>query len=42
MIFISVGFWDTRKGSQPVEVTPIEKSHRDPVYKGLFLQSKTG
>ncbi|XP_046856745.1 dynein intermediate chain 3, ciliary-like [Xenia sp. Carnegie-2017] len=37
-----IGFWDTRKGSQPVEVTPIEKSHRDPVYKGLFLQSKTG
>lgn len=23
-------------------MTPIEKSHRDPVYKGIFLQSKTG
>ena len=23
-------------------MTPIERSHRDPVYKGIFLQSKTG
>lgn len=37
-----IGFWDTRKGSHPVEMTPIERSHRDPVYKGIFLQSKTG
>ncbi|EDV28257.1 uncharacterized protein TRIADDRAFT_20628 [Trichoplax adhaerens] len=37
-----VAFWDTRKGSQPVEVSPIEHSHRDPVYKTIFLQSKTG
>uniref|UniRef100_A0A7M5US50 Dynein intermediate chain 3, ciliary n=1 Tax=Clytia hemisphaerica TaxID=252671 RepID=A0A7M5US50_9CNID len=37
-----LGFWDTRKGSQPVEVTPIEKSHRDPVYDVKFIQSKTG
>lgn len=36
------GFWDTRKGSHPVEMTKIEKSHRDPLYKTLFLQSKTG
>lgn len=37
-----LGFWDTRKGSHPVEMTAIEHSHRDPVYKTMFLQSKTG
>ncbi|EDO40075.1 predicted protein [Nematostella vectensis] len=37
-----LGFWDTRKGSHPVEMTPIEKSHRDPIYKTIFLQSKSG
>lgn len=37
-----LGYWDTRKGSQPVEVTPIEKSHRDPVFDVKFIQSKTG
>lgn len=40
--FNTTGFWDTRKGSHPVEMTKIEKSHRDPLYKTLFLQSKTG
>jgi len=37
-----LGFWDTRKGSHPVETTPIEHSHRDPVYKVVWLSSKTG
>lgn len=37
-----VAYWDTRKGSQPVEMTPIEKSHRDPAYKVIWIQSKTG
>mmetsp|Transcript_5082 Transcript_5082/g.7878 ORF Transcript_5082/g.7878 Transcript_5082/m.7878 type:complete len:595 (-) Transcript_5082:83-1867(-) len=38
-----VAFWDTRKGSAPVETSPIEKSHRDPVYDVAWLQpSKTG
>eukprot|EP01137_Pigoraptor_chileana_P008982 Opistho-2@56562 len=37
-----VSFWDTRKGSQPVDVSPIERSHRDPVYKALWISSKTG
>ena len=41
LIFFT-GFWDTRKGSQPVEVTPIEKSHRDPIFDVRFIQSKTG
>lgn len=42
MYWNNTGFWDTRKGSQPVEMTPIEHSHRDPIYKTIFLQSKTG
>jgi len=37
-----IGYWDIRKGGQPVEVTPIEKGHRDPVFDVKFLQSKTG
>ncbi|KAK2150722.1 hypothetical protein LSH36_393g00019 [Paralvinella palmiformis] len=37
-----VAYWDRRKGSQPIELTPIEHSHRDPVYKTIWLQSKTG
>ena len=42
IFFFFTGFWDTRKGSQPVEVTPIEKSHRDPIFDVRFIQSKTG
>ena len=34
--------FDTRKGSQPVEVTPVEISHHDPVHKLIFPSSKTG
>ncbi|KAF4084935.1 hypothetical protein AMELA_G00111730 [Ameiurus melas] len=37
-----IAYWDTRKGSQPVEMSAIEHSHRDPVYKVIWLQSKTG
>ncbi|XP_062507581.1 dynein axonemal intermediate chain 2-like, partial [Corticium candelabrum] len=37
-----IGFWDTRKGSQPVEMSSIDHSHRDPVYKVRFLASKSG
>ena len=37
-----IAFWDTRKGSQPIEMSPIEHSHRDPAYKTVWLQSKTG
>ena len=37
-----IAYWDTRKGSQPVEMSPIEHSHRDPAYKTIWLQSKTG
>lgn len=34
--------FDTRKGAQPVEVTPVEISHNDPVHKLIFPSSKTG
>lgn len=37
-----LALWDTRKGSQPVEASSVEGSHRDPVYKVIWLQSKTG
>ncbi|XP_068188605.1 dynein axonemal intermediate chain 2 isoform X2 [Antennarius striatus] len=37
-----VAYWDTRKGGQPVELSSLEQSHRDPVYKTTWLQSKTG
>lgn len=36
-----IAIWDTRKGSRPMEVSPIEKSHRDPVYKAQYLSTKT-
>ncbi|XP_069372599.1 dynein axonemal intermediate chain 2-like isoform X2 [Paralichthys olivaceus] len=35
-------YWDTRRGGQPVEFSSVEQSHRDPVYKIVWLQSKTG
>uniref|UniRef100_A0A7N6FGR4 Dynein, axonemal, intermediate chain 2b n=2 Tax=Anabas testudineus TaxID=64144 RepID=A0A7N6FGR4_ANATE len=37
-----IAYWDTRRGSQPVELCSVEQSHRDPVYKIIWLQSKTG
>ncbi|XP_065826418.1 dynein axonemal intermediate chain 2-like isoform X2 [Oscarella lobularis] len=37
-----LGFWDTRKGSYPVEMSSINHSHQDPVFKVRFLSSKTG
>ncbi|XP_022603131.1 dynein intermediate chain 2, axonemal [Seriola dumerili] len=37
-----IAYWDTRRGSQPVELSSVEQSHRDPVYKIIWLQSKTG
>ena len=40
--FSIIGIFDTRKGSQPVELSLIEKSHRDPAYRTLWVQSKTG
>jgi len=37
-----VGFWDLRKGNQPVETSLIEQSHRDPVYEVSWVQSRAG
>jgi len=37
-----VAIWDTRKGSRPTETSPVEQSHRDPVYAAEYLASKTG
>ncbi|NWH73409.1 DNAI2 protein, partial [Piaya cayana] len=37
-----MGFWDTRKGSLPVEISTIELGHREPVYGAFWLQSNTG
>lgn len=37
-----VAYWDTRKGSYPVDSSIIAKSHRDPVYNIAWIQSKTG
>ncbi|NXO66072.1 DNAI2 protein, partial [Phainopepla nitens] len=35
-------YWDTRKGGLPMEMTPVEHSHRDPVYGAYWLPSRTG
>ncbi|NXI27939.1 DNAI2 protein, partial [Sterrhoptilus dennistouni] len=35
-------YWDTRKGGLPTEMTPVEVSHRDPVYGVCWLPSRTG
>jgi hypothetical protein len=37
-----IGVFDTRKGSTAVEQSLIENSHRDPAYKTIWLQSKSG
>jgi hypothetical protein len=39
---IFIGIFDTRKGSTAVEQSLIENSHRDPAYKTIWLQSKSG
>lgn len=35
-------YWDTRRGCQTVAYSSVEHSHKDPVYKVIWLQSKTG
>ncbi|GBG59136.1 hypothetical protein CBR_g32153 [Chara braunii] len=37
-----IAYFDTRKGSPPMDSSPIEKSHSDPVYDVTWLMSKTG
>lgn len=40
-VFVAA-YWDTRRGSQPVEYSSLEHSHKDPVCKVIWLQSMTG
>jgi len=42
VVCLSKGIFDTRKGSTAVEQSLIENSHRDPAYKTIWLQSKSG
>lgn len=37
-----LALFDTRKGCQPLKVTPVEISHKDPLHKLIFPSSKTG
>ncbi|VDM16983.1 unnamed protein product [Hydatigera taeniaeformis] len=41
-ILAAKGLWDRRKGSFPVESSPVENSHRDPAWQVIWIQSKTG
>ena len=41
-MLLRIGIFDTRKGSTAVEQSLIENSHRDPAYKTIWLQSKSG
>ncbi|XP_015587491.1 dynein intermediate chain 3, ciliary isoform X2 [Cephus cinctus] len=37
-----VASWDIRRGCEPVEVSLVENSHRDPCDKVLWINSKSG
>lgn len=37
-----VSVWDARKGHDPVEISVIEESHRDPVRSIMWINSKSG
>lgn len=37
-----VAFWDARRGSDPVELSLLYASHRDPVSSVLWINSKSG
>lgn len=41
-LIVLVALFDTRKGSHPMETSPVEHSHKDPVHKVIFPSSKTG
>lgn len=34
--------WDIRRGSEPVETSLVEQSHREPCSRVLWINSKTG
>uniref|UniRef100_A0A8C5DDE6 Dynein, axonemal, intermediate chain 2b n=1 Tax=Gouania willdenowi TaxID=441366 RepID=A0A8C5DDE6_GOUWI len=37
-----IAYWDTRRGSRPVELSSLDQSHRDPAHNVLWTQSKGG
>lgn len=37
-----VAIWDIRRGTEPVDFSIMENSHRDPVNKVLWINSKSG
>ena len=37
-----IAYWDTRKGHNAVEVSPVENSHKDPLWDVAWIRSKTG
>ncbi|KAE8736682.1 hypothetical protein FOCC_FOCC017863 [Frankliniella occidentalis] len=37
-----VACWDTRRGAEPVDVSVLETSHRDPVHNCIWINSKSG
>lgn len=37
-----VACWDIRRGSEAVDISSVEFSHRDPCDKTLWINSKTG
>uniref|UniRef100_A0A3P9KI24 Dynein, axonemal, intermediate chain 2b n=1 Tax=Oryzias latipes TaxID=8090 RepID=A0A3P9KI24_ORYLA len=42
LVGLCLAYWDTRRGCQTVAYSSVEHSHKDPVYKVIWLQSKTG
>ena len=42
LLSVLIALFDTRKGSHPMETSPVEHSHKDPVHKVIFPSSKTG
>ncbi|GLV48672.1 dynein axonemal intermediate chain 2 [Carabus blaptoides fortunei] len=42
MLSGQVSLWDVRRGNEPVEVTIVEESHRDPVRSVIWLTTKSG
>uniref|UniRef100_A0A3P9IUR0 Dynein, axonemal, intermediate chain 2b n=1 Tax=Oryzias latipes TaxID=8090 RepID=A0A3P9IUR0_ORYLA len=42
LVGLCLAHWDTRRGCQTVAYSSVEHSHKDPVYKVIWLQSKTG
>lgn len=37
-----ISIWDAKKGREPCMISPVEKSHSDPISHILWLSSRTG